>query len=457
MEISLSLLDEQNMVSKEATDKVVVKKVEEKVEVQEMVSEVKIENTYIEEEDSRDDYDSPSAKICVFGVGGGGGNAVKSMMKSGIRGVEFITANTDIQALSKSPASKKIQIGKKLTRGLGAGAKANIGEEAAQESLQEIREAIGDADMVFITAGMGGGTGTGAAPIIAKAAKDKNPNIVTVGVVTKPFNHEGPQRNKVAEGGIKKLAEEVDSLIVIPNQRLLNTGSKSARVIDMFLKADEVLCGAVRGISELITGKGYINTDFADVQSVMGQRGMALMGIGKASGENRATEAARMAIESPLLEDISIQGARGIVVNVTASEDILMDEYETAMHYITNIVDPSALVVTGLVIDDNAGDDLSVTVVATGLDGVASKLPTGVPAKNLNMPSEEAVVPKTNNIHGLTSLHIPQGEANFSSNDMDAPAYLRNKPNTKHVPGGENFVYTDTETEVPSFIQKLAN
>ncbi len=456
--MEISLFDDQNKAAQEALEKeaqkVVVKQVEEVVA--EPIAPAKPVAPAQSTSDSftLDEFDAFGAKLAVFGVGGGGGNAVKTMMQSGIKGVEFIAANTDIQALSKSPATKRLQIGKELTRGLGAGAQPAVGKKAAEESIQEIRDAIGDADMVFITAGMGGGTGTGAAPIIAQAAKDKK--AVTVGVVTKPFQHEQPQRMRHAEEGIKELAKVVDSLIVIPNQRLLNSGSKSARVIDMFVKADEILCGAVRGIAELITGEGYINTDFADIRTVMCQQGMALMGIGKSTGENRAVEAAKMAIASPLLEDISIQGARGIVVNVTASEDILMEEYETAMSYITEIVHPSAVVVTGLVIDNKVGDDLSVTVIATGLDQTPSVLPTGIPAKNLPLnPDDQASQKASSHSNGLTTLHTPQSPV---SNDTEIPTYIRKNQTVRaHTPGEDDFLFAESETEVPSFIKKLAN
>jgi cell division protein FtsZ len=246
-----------------------------------------------------------SAKIKVIGVGGGGGNAVQNMIESGLEGVSFICANTDMQALTRNNAEVRVQIGKQLTRGLGAGADPEVGRMAAEEDIEEVRTAIGDADMVFVTAGMGGGTGTGAAPVIAKAAKEKG--VLTVGVVTKPFPFEG-KRMKAAMAGIEALREHVDSLVIIPNARLLAIAPKNAKVTEMFKKADDVLYDAVRGVTDLITKPGLINADFADVRTIMERRGMALMGEGRASGENRALEAAKRAITSPLLEDLSITG-----------------------------------------------------------------------------------------------------------------------------------------------------
>ncbi len=389
------------------------------------------------------------AKIRVFGVGGGGGNAVETMVEKGVRNVEFVVANTDIQALSKSKTDLKIQLGKSLTRGLGAGAIPEVGKKAAEESLEEIREAIGDADMVFVTAGMGGGTGTGAAPVIAKVAKEKN--AVTVGVVTRPFMFEGPKRSRLAEQGIKELSENVDSLIVIPNNRLLNSGSKSAKAKEMFVKTDEVLCDAVRGITQLIASEGIINTDFADVKTVMSEKGMALMGIGRASGEERAIEAAKAAISSPLLENVSVQGARGIIVNVVANEDVLMEEFYQATEYITKIVDPNATIVVGLDYDENAGDEFSVTVIATGLEQTPVLVPTGVqPAKAQEIKSETVVKQQDSRVQ---SSLAPRN----SDSDWE-PAYAR-RQKAQHIPGNDRFVFADddNETQLPAFITKLAN
>ena len=259
-----------------------------------------------------------AAKIKVIGVGGGGGNAVQNMINSRLEGVSFICANTDMQALSRSLAEEHIQLGKELTRGLGAGAKPEVGQAAAEESVEDIRKAIDGADMVFVTAGMGGGTGTGAAPVIAKVAKEKG--VLTVGVVTKPFRFEGEKRMKAALKGIEELKQHVDSLVIIPNDRLLAIAPKNAKVTEMLKKADDVLYDAVRGVTDLITKPGLINADFADVRTVMSRQGMALMGEGRASGDNRALDAAKRAITSPLLEDLSITGCKAMLVNITAND-----------------------------------------------------------------------------------------------------------------------------------------
>ncbi len=413
------------------------------------------------------------AKITVFGVGGGGGNAVNTMINSGVKGVKFIAANTDMQALYKSAAETRIQLGKKLTRGLGAGAKPEVGKGAAEESLEEIREAIGDSDMVFVTAGMGGGTGTGAAPIVAKVAKEKN--ALTVGVVTKPFQHEAARRMRIAEQGIQELTEYVDSLIIIPNNRLLNSGSKSAKFLEMMAKADEVLCCAVCGITELITSEGNINTDFADVATVMSEKGMALMGIGRATGEQRAIEAAKGAIASPLLEDISIQGARGVIVNIKASEDVLLEEIELATSYITDSVAPDAIVITGLVTENSVGEEFIVTVIATGLDQTAKKIslpgdtksstPTldyaqGRQVQNSYVqqaPQAQQVQPRLAN---LASNPTRPYASNANNNDRETPAYLRRGQTAQaHIASNDDLVFsfTNSNAEVPTFIRKQVN
>jgi len=305
------------------------------------------------------------AKIKVFGAGGGGGNAVNNMICSALRGVEFITANTDIQALNKSKAEHKIQLGEKLTKGLGAGANPEIGRDAALESMDVIREYIDGADMVFVTAGMGGGTGTGAAPVIAQAAKQAG--ALTVGVVTKPFYFEGKRRLEAAEEGIRALSESVDSLITIPNDRLLSLASKKATFIDMLKKADEVLYFAVKGISDLIMVPGLINLDFADVKAVMSEMGLAMMGTGIARGESRAREAAMKAITSPLLEDVSIDGAKGVLMNITCGPDLTIDEVSEAASTISDAADDDARIYFGTVFDPEAGDEMRITVIATGI------------------------------------------------------------------------------------------
>lgn len=307
------------------------------------------------------------ARIKVVGVGGGGCNAVNTMIRAGLSGVEYIVANTDAQALSISLAQTKIQLGGNVTKGLGAGANPEIGKKAALEDYEKISEVLKDADMVFITAGMGGGTGTGAAPVIAKLAKDLG--ALTVGVVTKPFVFEGKKRFKQAEEGIRNLEESVDSLITIPNQRLLYLAGENLSLVDTFKKADEVLLNAVRGISDLINNTGHINADFADVSTVMANKGLALMGTGMAQGSGRAIKAATEAISSPLLEDISIHGATGIIINITGSDSLTMHETNEAVTLIMEAADENAEIIFGTVIDNNCGENVMVTVIATGLGG----------------------------------------------------------------------------------------
>ena len=307
------------------------------------------------------------AKIKVVGVGGGGCNAVNTMIRSGLSGVEYIVANTDAQALSVSLAETKIQLGGTVTKGLGAGANPEIGKKSALEDYEKISEVLRGADMVFITAGMGGGTGTGAAPVIAKLARELG--ALTVGVVTKPFIFEGKKRFKQAEEGIRNLEESVDSLITIPNQRLLYLAGENLSLVDTFKKADDVLLNAVRGISDLINNTGHINADFADVSTVMANKGLALMGTGVATGPGRAIKAATEAISSPLLEDISINGATGIIINITGSDTLSMHETNEAVTLIMEAADENAEIIFGTVIDNNCGEDIKVTVIATGLGG----------------------------------------------------------------------------------------
>lgn len=307
---------------------------------------------------------SIGANIKVVGVGGGGNNAVSTMIESGIHGVEFIVANTDIQALNAHKASVKIQLGSDLTKGLGAGANPEIGRRAAIESYNDIVEKLEGSDMVFVTAGMGGGTGTGGAPIVAKIARELG--ALTVGVVTKPFMFEGKKRMRQAEEGLRELRENVDTLIVIPNQKLLAISAERTPLLETFKKADEVLLHAVKGISDLINIRGHINLDFADIRTVMKEKGMAIMGTGFARGENRAVEAATMAISSPLLENIKIEGATGIIVNVTGGPDLSLYEVNEASTLITEAAHEDATVIFGSVIDPNLTDELRITVIATG-------------------------------------------------------------------------------------------
>ncbi len=336
------------------------------------------------------------ARIKVVGVGGGGCNAVNTMIRSGLSGVEYIVANTDAQALSISLAETKIQLGGNVTKGLGAGANPEIGKKAALEDYEKISEVLKGADMVFITAGMGGGTGTGAAPVIAKLARELG--ALTVGVVTKPFVFEGKKRFKQAEEGIRNLEESVDSLIIIPNQRLLYLAGENLSLVDTFKKADEVLLNAVRGISDLINNTGHINADFADVSTVMANKGLALMGTGIANGPGRAIKAATEAISSPLLEDISINGATGIIINITGSDTLSMHETNEAVTLIMEAADENAEIIFGTVIDNNLGDDIKVTVIATGLGGQIKAHATpsmNSTAMNVNVqPSSVAEAPR---------------------------------------------------------------
>ncbi|VBB47203.1 Cell division protein FtsZ [uncultured Desulfatiglans sp.] len=318
------------------------------------------------------------AKIKVIGIGGAGGNAINNMIAAKLKGVDLIAANTDCQDLDRSSCPYRIQLGPETTKGLGAGADPEIGAASAEESINEVREAVEGADMVFITAGMGGGTGTGAAPIVARECKDTK--ALTVAVVSKPFEFEGRKRMARALDGLERLKGEVDSLIVIPNERLKALGGKNASFKDLIVRADDVLLQAVRGISDLIMSTGFINLDFADVKKVMEQNGTAIMGMGRATGENRAIEAAQMAINSPLLEDLSIRGARGLLMNITGSYDMTLDEIEEASKYIKGEANDDADIFFGVVYDENCGEEVHVTVIATGIDSA---------------PAEEEALPKS--------------------------------------------------------------
>jgi cell division protein FtsZ len=306
------------------------------------------------------------ARICVVGVGGGGGNAVNSMINKGLSKVDFIAANTDIQALQNNLAPHKIQLGKSSTRGLGAGADPSVGHKAVEESAEEVRQVLAGMDMVFVTAGMGGGTGTGAAPVVAKIAHDMG--ALVVGIVTKPFKWEAAKRGQVAERGVEELRKNVDALIVIPNQRLLSIIDKHTSVKEAFLRVDDVLYNATRGISDIISGAGYINVDFADVRTVMKATGDALMGTGYAKGEHRAIEAAQNAISSPLLDGLSIKGAQGVLVNITATQDVTMFEVSDAVSAVEEATGSEVNLIHGVVFDEGMGDTLMVTVVATGFN-----------------------------------------------------------------------------------------
>ena len=311
-----------------------------------------------------ENFNPPGAKIKIIGIGGGGGNAVNTMLQNGLQGIEFIVINTDLQSLKYSLAQHKIQIGKDLTKGLGAGANPDIGRDAALEDRHELQEMLSDADMIFITAGMGGGTGTGAASIVAQIAKELG--TLTVAVVTTPFDFEGKRRKRHAGIGIERLRENVDTLITIPNQRLLSVASEDISLIEAFRIADNVLVNAVRGISDIINLPGTINVDFADVKTVMSSMGQAIMGIGVASGKERATQASQQAIASPLLEEINIEGATGILINVTAGENITLRELHEACAVVQSAAHEDANIIFGAVIDENMNDEIRVTVIATG-------------------------------------------------------------------------------------------
>ena len=354
-----------------------------------------------------------TATIKVIGVGGAGNNAVNRMVESGIKNVEFIAVNTDRQALLLSKAATKIQIGEKITRGLGAGANPDIGAQAAEESKTEIAEALRGADMVFVTGGMGGGTGTGAAPIVAAAAKEMG--ILTIGVVTKPFTFEGKKRLSQADRGIESMKGKVDTLVVIPNDKLLQIIDRKTSIVEAFKMADDVLRQGVQGISDLIAIPGLVNLDFADVKTIMLNTGMAHMGIGRASGENRAEDAAKQAIQSPLLET-SIEGARGVIINITGGQNLGLHEVNTAAELVQRSVDPEANIIFGAVIDDSLDEDIVITVIATGFDKEEGPLSSNIPVGDI---IDKAWDKKLNSIPTTTDSSSSQG-------DIEIPTFLRN-------------------------------
>lgn len=380
------------------------------------------------------------AKIRVLGIGGGGGNAINTMIDLGLTGVDFIAANTDAQALWANKAPTKIQLGEKLTGGLGAGGLPEVGREAALEHRDRVKEELQGADMVFITAGMGGGTGTGAAPILAGVARETG--ALTIGVVTKPFLFEGRHRMRLAEEGIAQLRKEVDALITIPNQRLLNVFGNN-QWLESFKMADEVLFHAVKGISDIITVKGYINVDFADVRTVMKDMGMAVMGQGVARGDTRAVEAASKAISSPLLEDISMEGARGLLINITAGRDLRLQEVEEALNYIQESVHEDANVILGAVLDETIEDEIRITVIATGF-GRAEK--TAVHPKVVAFPA------------GPFAETVPPFVENF-----EVPAFKRQKKELDtlrsiRAGGGMSFrAVEEQDYDIPTFLRQPAD
>jgi len=378
-----------------------------------------------------------SAVIKVVGVGGGGGNAVKHMIASHVDGVEFVCANTDAQALKDVGTGTVLQLGNAVTKGLGAGANPEIGRQAAVEDRERIADVIGGADMVFITAGMGGGTGTGAAPVVAEVARELG--ILTVAVVTKPFPFEGKKRIAIAEQGIKELQESVDSLITIPNEKLLSVLGSTTSLLDAFKAANDVLLGAVQGIADLIIRPGMINVDFADVRTVMSEMGMAMMGTGHASGENRAREAAEAAIRSPLLEDVNLQGARGILVNITAGMDLSLGEFTEVGDTVEEFASGDATVVVGTVIDPEMSEELRVTVVATGLGGVTQAM----------QAVETKVV--------IDNTRRANGQLNY--NELDKPTALRQKAAAAQSTAAPQMIdEKDMEyLDIPAFLRRQAD
>jgi cell division protein FtsZ len=367
-----------------------------------------------------------NARIVVVGVGGGGGNALCTMIRNELAGVDFVVSNTDLQALGNNGATVKIQIGVALTKGLGAGANPEIGRKAAIEQEEILREQLVGADMVFVTAGMGGGTGTGAAPVIARIAKDLG--ALTVGVVTKPFLFEGRKRFKQAEEGIRELRAAVDTLIVIPNQRLIEISGRSTTALEAFLKADEVLLQAVRGISQIITEPGLINVDFADVRTIMAEMGMAMMGAGVGRGDNRACDAAAAAISSPLLEDVSIGGARGVLINITASTDFGIHEMDEAIALIQNESHDEANIIFGLVHDPRLDDEVRITVIATGVGDHAQDRTYSGRQETTHTPSQPVTREAAHHPH-----HEPRGAQNSAprlpllDDRVDAPAPMQQR------------------------------
>jgi cell division protein FtsZ len=365
-----------------------------------------------------DDPPLTGARIKVIGIGGGGSNAVNRMIEAGIEGIEFLVANTDLQALKRSRAPIKIQLGSRLTKGLGAGANPNVGREAALEDTDKIIEVLEGADMVFVTTGLGGGTGTGAAPIIASLATELD--ALTVAVVTKPFHFEGRRRMQQSDQGLRELRECVDTVITIPNERLLHTVDRGVSLADSFKVADDVLRQAVQGISDLITVPGLINLDFADVKSIMQGMGMALMGAGRATGENRAIEATQQAISSPLLEEATIQGAKGVLINITGGPDLTLFEVNAASSIIRESADDDANIIFGAVIDESLTDEMKITVIATGFDREATSIASAAATTAIPAPPPRYVPRPTDD------LPRPM-MGNPRVDDLDVPTFIRKK------------------------------
>jgi cell division protein FtsZ len=392
-----------------------------------------------------------SAKIKVIGVGGAGGNAINNMIRSGLQGVKFIAANTDAQALEISKADVRIQLGDSITEGLGAGANPQIGRDAALENAEEIRNALKDSHMVFITAGLGGGTGTGATPVIAEICRELG--ALTVAVVSRPFSFEGKKRALIAEEGMADLKKVVDTAITIPNDRLRALASKKATLMEMFMKADEILLHAVKGITDLIMMPGLVNLDFADVRTTMSKAGMALMGIGIASGENRAIEAAERAISHPLLEDISISGAKGVLMNITASSSMEFEEVAEASERIHKEVGDEAEIFWGTSVDESLTDEMRVTVIATGIGAEAEEV------KAREIEKERRVVqPLRGRVRDVTPADAERPEIV----DLDEPTFMRNRRAVGESSGAlyrgvGRMALDDNDLEVPTFLRRKAD
>ncbi|MEJ7711644.1 MAG: cell division protein FtsZ [Pyrinomonadaceae bacterium] len=374
-----------------------------------------------------DDPPITGARIKVIGVGGGGGNAVNRMIDAGIEGIEFLVANTDLQALKRSRAPIKIQLGSRLTKGLGAGADPDVGRNAALEDTEKIIEVLEGADMVFITTGLGGGTGTGAAPIIASLATELN--ALTVAVVTKPFHFEGRRRMMQAEQGLRELRESVDTVITIPNERLLHTVERGVSLADSFRVADDVLRQAVQGISDLITVPGLINLDFADVKSIMAGMGLALMGVGRARGEHRALEATQQAISSPLLEEATIQGAKGVLINITGGPDLTLFEVNEASSIIRESADEDANIIFGAVIDENLLDEMKITVIATGFDKEIAQIGGPATASATTTIAHQSGSQASSSRYNSRDDVPTRSSVNPSrvAEDLDVPTFIRKK------------------------------
>ena len=394
-----------------------------------------------------------SAKIKVIGVGGAGGNAINNMIDSNLHGVKFISANTDSQALDISKAETRLQLGEKITEGLGAGADPQVGRDAALENAEMIKEVLSDSHMVFITAGFGGGTGTGAAPVIARLCKEMG--ILTVAVVTRPFSFEGRKRANQADEGLLELRKAADTVITIPNDRLRGLASKNAKMVDMFKKADEILLHSVKGITDLIMMPGLVNLDFADVKTTMSRAGMAIMGIGISSGENRALEAAERAISHPLLEDINISGAKGVLMNITSNSDLTMEEMTEASERIYNEVGDDAEIIWGAVIDDSVGEEMRVTVIATGIGGREREtVSQAIPRTVVGRGADPTFGGK---VRDITPADLAR------SSELDEPTFIRRRKTAADKPAAELYreykgiVIDNDDLDVPTFLRRKAD